>query len=415
MSDQTKDHHDKPATLAELSDTDAAVDRRCVCCGQTYSVAQFFSEQGYFGGACNYAQGCVTHCLGCWLGVGPAELEEQRELGTVLHDFACRLGPTHHLVLLPLIRVHSEKPVRLGSEVVLYPPGIDLSGLNIKDPDGKSGKLNEHISVASGVDLHTIQQHATVAFAAKFEWDATVNVSHGWQMRLLRRLSRFVDESCLNLIRYRYCRLDVPDSLPGRAGQLYSNPMMAGVVLYNAARQQGQVIGGAAFTHLIVKGLGLDISGLSDNEFPQNGEVGCIVRRALNLYKTVLESDDDSTKYIHALSLLDFLAEPSDFAKSKQIAQRIAPYASATHIEYEHKLRRFAELYTELRTRIVHRGESLEDILPKTEDRAALFKELAFYIGKVLDDMIGHSFLSWDEYADLRRTRGTFMKVPSNA
>ncbi len=413
MSDRSPLENAKPAILGQLRTEDAYAQRRCVRCGVSYAIEAFFDSVEYFARPTNYAEGCVTHCLGCWLGVGGPESTE--ELGHALRDLGSRLCLATHLVVMPLVRVHSESPIDLG-KIIFYPFGADLSGLAIDDPAPMSSSLSEVQSAASGVDLKAILQHPTVAFAARFDWDAVLNSSHRAHMSFLRRLSRYVDEQCLDFVRYRYCRLDRADFLPGRAGQLSSNPMMAGLVLYNAARQTGRVFGGSAFTHLIVRGLGLDIEASYHSAPLQNGEVGYIARRALSLYKAALEAEDDSVKYMQVVALMDFLAEPAKYVGSADIAKAIIRYSAETSEDYLRLKERFAQLYGKqvegryvgIRTRIVHLGENLESIIPDESDRTTLFREISQYVGKVIDHMIDHSALDWDAYLEVRRKLGPF-------
>lgn len=295
-----------PAVLLGLSARDLAIKRTCVNCSMEYSIG----DQHASDDCPTYANGCITHCLGCWLGVGP---DEKQELGHVLRDIGAKLGPHTHLALMPIPRVHlSCDPIQYAGGVIFYPPGIvDMSGLQITSPDKNSRSLAVHLSAISGVDLDTVCQHATVAFPAPFDWASMMNTGHAGHMELIRRLSEHVDEICLDFLRYRLCSIDRLDALPGRAGQLQSNHMMASAVLYNAARCEGRIIAGSAFTHFIVRGLGLPLEPIRDDGLPGDGEVGLIARRALALYRLLLEADAQTTKLIQALALLDFMACPS--------------------------------------------------------------------------------------------------------
>ena len=47
--------------------------RICVACNTAYSVAEY--DSAYFDPPHDYESGCSTHCLACWLGVGPTEID----------------------------------------------------------------------------------------------------------------------------------------------------------------------------------------------------------------------------------------------------------------------------------------------------------------------------------------------------
>lgn len=81
--------------------------------------------------------------------------------------------------------------------------------------------------------------------------------------------------------------------------------------------------------------------------------------------------------------------------------------------EYQNILKRFEELTSKidsqtgeqigLKTRIVHIGDRLENLLPTTNDREQLFEELNSYIKCIIDHMIQHSSLSFVDYLDKRQ------------
>jgi hypothetical protein len=185
---------------------------------------------------------------------------------------------------MPIARVTLEWPVEFEEATIFYPASeVNLASLNIIPNDERSRSLAEVCSASSRVDRQIIEQHATVAFPIQFDWEAMWRSSHESHMEFIRFMSEAVDDKCLNLIRYWLCQIDPVDALPGKAGQLVSNYMMSAALLYNAARQQGRIIGGAAFTHFITKGLGLPIEPLDPEAFPKNGEVGNIARRFLSI------------------------------------------------------------------------------------------------------------------------------------
>jgi hypothetical protein len=231
-------------------------------------------------------------------------------------------------------------------------------------------------------------------------------------MEFLRSLSEVVDETCLNFIRYRECRLDRVDALPARAGQVESNHMMAGALLYNAAHQKARIIGGAAFTHFVTKGLGLPIPDIEFTAFPGDGEVGHIAKHALSLYADLLEANNPTAKFIQALALLEFLAYPYEYRRFEDVKKVIARYVARTSEEHVRVLERFYELTGKkdpstqqiigYRTRIIHIGDRLDLIVRSPDDRRKLFEELDGYIRPVIDHMIEYSYWNFDDYQKIR-------------
>jgi hypothetical protein len=44
----------------------------CEECGAAYNIKDAHTRSEDYFGTCDYASGCSTHCLKCWLGCGPA-------------------------------------------------------------------------------------------------------------------------------------------------------------------------------------------------------------------------------------------------------------------------------------------------------------------------------------------------------
>lgn len=53
---------------------------------------------------------------------------------------------------------------------------------------------------------------------------------------------------------------------------------------------------------------------------------------------------------------------------------------------------------TGYRTRIVHMGQKIEQIVPNVAERKQLFNELDGYLRMLIDHITSHSDLSWNDY-----------------
>jgi hypothetical protein len=401
--------------VPELEEVDLRRMRVCADCGTSYSIAEYLnSQQAYFGKPYDYRDGCVVNCLTCWLGCGPEHSELE---GHLLRECGHWLSPQAHLVIMPVPRMTLDEPIRWPYHVVLYPPGwADLDALNVVPDNLASTSLREFSSAASGIDQQTLERHTLIVFPVRFDWSAQFHTSHDNNLEFLRLLSQEANRRCLNVIRYHQCSLDLPDSLPGQAGQVESNHMMAGVLLYNAGRQEGRIIGGAAFTHFVTVGLGLPVESMDFTAFPQDGEVGRVAEHAMSLYSAVLETNDATAKFVLAIGLMDFLADPFNYTKFEELKKTVARHVAANQAEYLSLLARLSELggkydpvnksYIGYRTRMVHLGERFDQVVPKPELRKALLQELDRYIRAMLDHLIEHSALSWDDYAEIRKLVG---------
>jgi len=61
--------------------------------------------------------------------------------------------------------------------------------------------------------------------------------------------------------------------------------------------------------------------------------------------------------------------------------------------------------HTGYRTRIVHIGDSIEDILGDEMEVNKLMLEIQGYIGRVINDMINNHQLSWSEFVEFRKRK----------
>lgn len=344
--------------------------------------------------------------------------------GDLLSDFAKYIDVGSQLVLMPIARMNVEWVARAyPGPVILYPPGaVNLEDLNIVPNRKMTSVLAELASEASGIDEPILRKHPLVAFPYKLNWSEVRLGSHSHHLELIRRLSEHVDTACLNFVRYVQCPIDVPDCLPGRAGQLDSNHMMAGALLYSHVDREARLIGGAAFTHFITRGLGLPIESIDHTRFPKTGAVGRLVDHALALYRDMLEASSSTSQFVQCLSLLEFLVEPDSYCSFGKVRKIVARYNAANQAEYNKLLDRFFELtgkkddatghHIGYRTRIVHMGNRIEDILPDLPDRKNLFVELDGYMKRVIDHMIAHSEKSLADYLITRELLRPF-EIPS--
>lgn len=340
--------------------------------------------------------------------------------GDLLSDFSTGLSAGKHLVLMPLSRMSVEWSARIyPGPVVFYPlADVNLAPLNVVSNSKASRSLAEVCSAASGVEASTFLDHPVVAFVREFDWEAVETASHSTHCELIRALSHYVDATCLNFVRYKQCPMDLTDCLPGRPGQLSTNRMMSGALLYNHAKGRGRIIGGAAFTHTFTRGLGLDLESIEHELFPRQGDVGKIVGHALMLYRDILEALSQTSRFVQCLSLMEFLADPEEYTQFDEVSRVVARHVATSRRDYFGLLTRFSELTSKkdpdtkrhlgYRTRIVHIGETVEEIVSNSGERRRLFEELERYIKSVIDHMIQHSALAWTEYIELRRSLRPF-------
>lgn len=192
-----------------------------------------------------------------------------------------------------------------------------------------------------------------------------------------------------------------------------SHSMMSAALLVRSDAMDSVLLAGAAFTHVITKGLGLDLRQPEWDRFPQYGEVGKLAAHGLSLYSQMLQTQSATSKFVQALSLIEFLAYPDDFMKFQDIKKVVSKYVTNCPREHERLMERFRELTGKkdetkqevgLRTNIVHMGKRLEQLIKSRSERENLFKELDGYIRAMLDHMIERDYMSNEEYDTLKHS-----------
>ncbi len=435
-------------------------------CKVRYTIGDTWrTDSQYFEGAWNYQSGCKEYCLSCWLGVGPgdqlhssevdepvggpsvshaeqltARLDSPRisdaEFANTAYEFLCEgdlksaykplFDMGMQVAILPLDRVQIHEVVALPNMMNFFPAGVvDLDSLNLNANSSSACALSQVQAEASQVTQVVVGRYPLAVFPCRVELPSIWERTHDSHMSILRQFSEAVETEALNLFRYRECRIHRMEDLPCRPGQVpSSNTMMSGMILFDGKLGYGNVFGGAAFGSVVTRGLGMEISQLDWTEIPRAGEVGNLVRRGLTLYAELLDSHSETSKFVQAMSLLEFLAYPDQYTKMQKVKMVIAKYFTADKTPERTRLEaRFMELtggvkvrdgantddrgkpvmleIPGVRTRIVHHGDRIEQILDEDE-RSELFRELDGYIRPILSHMIKNSGLSFDEYCEIR-------------
>lgn len=232
-------------------------------------------------------------------------------------------------------------------------------------------------------------------------------------MMLIRSLSENIDKICLNFIRYQQCRLRYfhDERTPDVAGHLSSNYDFASALIININEKNGILLTGMPFNSHLNKSTGLAIKQPELNDIPRRGGVGDIINHALFLYSQILLTQSATSRYVHVLSLLEYLAYPFEYRKFKIVKQRISKYIS-NDIKVREKIHERFKVLTGkkdkstneelgIRTNIVHYGKRFEDVVTELSERKNIFIELDTYIRAIIDHMIDYDDLEYDEYDNI--------------
>lgn len=420
-----------------LDDYNLKVERYCsTCsrgCGKLYKLEDY--ESSYFCSPYSYLDVCETICLNCFLfdplefkndsGVqekraidlnlrfpvieGECWYDSKDEKEIIFGDFRLAYkGYTSndcHIAVLPISRLATDKTLLLPYGVTIYPEGrLNLSDLQLKNEE------LEELEELTGVTLEVLNSHPLVVLPIKLIWSSICDCGHDEGLELIRSISERLDRVCFDLLRYIHCRLRymADMKLPSSSGQISSNLMMSTALLINGNNNEAHFIAGAAFTHRITKGLGLFLTQPEWEVFPKNSEVGMLVMRAFSLYTQMLQTQSPTSKFIQGLSLLEFLAFPHEYKPFKKVKTVISEYATKSTeerkgiLDFFEKLTGKKDLKTGeeigLRTRIIHIGGCLEDLVESVAERETLFNDLDYYIRCMINHMRKHSGLSFEEY-----------------
>lgn len=220
-----------------------------------------------------------------------------------------------------------------------------------------------------------------------------------------------IAEDVINVFRYIYCNLDKVSNLPQRAG--YIKDIISGCLLYYPCMKQSDYIEEKYYVLNISlsKGLNVDVSKIKHeiNKYScvlknECGEVGNILRHAFRIYSDILYTPSVTNKFMQAMSMIEYLANPFEYEKMKRVKTKIAPFSADSKKKYHEICERFKALtdlkdengiQIGLRTSIVHNGKNLEDLLDKGYKVDLLLRELQDYICNFINNIISYYGKDW--------------------
>ena len=315
------------------------------------------------------------------------------------------MGKEDLICILPLPRIYIEKHEEWCG-FHFFPSGDNeiseiLSEFHSEDKDQI---VEEFTSQTLLFVKHTVQDHL---YSGQH---------HG---ELLQEISERV-KPMLDLIRFIFCRYDRGHSLPGYPGQISNG--RAGLILFSLKYNWAIArIIDDFFSHEITKGHGLTIECLAilrtyDIFGGTLGEVGNIAKHALSLNSMTLETNSLTSKFVLTMSLLEYIANPDSYQKFQEVKKEIAAHCTDNNNGYLALLTRFNELtgkktkdecgviqYEGIRTRLVHLGQRLEDVVDDSESAIKIMNEIQRYSYQAIESMLLHSHMDWSDFIEHRK------------
>jgi hypothetical protein len=322
---------------------------------------------------------------------------------------------------MPIGRLRFDEELEGPNGVIFYPAdSVDFHELRVvSDPDREledfwyrqsSSDLGGFTSATSGINAEGLQSVPLIARMIDLNWSSFLSMSPTDHIDLLKKLTGSFEEA-MDLVRYSGGRLDLPETLPGRPGLVPNSEGFSAALLYNFQEHESYIVAGRHLITAVIAGIGLELEDWAPYPTLNCGEVGNVVRRALSLYSRALEGSDNTIKFIQVMSLLEFLAMPGEYRGSDGVRQTVAIHVANTKGEYHGLSQRLKNLQSAktpdgrqigYRTRVVHCGERVEDILAPGERLVDLFRELDSYIHKIMDFLITKAGVPWEKVEEWR-------------
>lgn len=243
--------------------------------------------------------------------------------------------------------------------------------------------------------------------------------NHNDDLILLKSLSKKAFHA-LDVIRFINCDLVVSDKLPHIPGYWNnSNGYIGGIIL---SKVENRIIAGRQMGGEIIFGLGLGLEE-TNNSFEameyhpywtslnSDNEVGKMVRHSMKMFSRAMYLNNDTLKFIISVAIFEYLGSGDKFEKFQDIRKKLQPHLAKNMTEYN-KLTDFFQLLTGkkinginvgYRTKIIHEGAFLEDILPDIDVREKLFYDLSTYIKTIILEMYSHTDKTLDDLQLIRR------------
>ncbi|MFT5297980.1 MAG: hypothetical protein ACI9YH_004022 [Colwellia sp.] len=209
----------------------------------------------------------------------------------------------------------------------------------------------------------------------------------------------------LNIIRFIHCDLFVPDKLPNVPGYWDNSDGYLGAFILNPNGINKIIAGremGGAISHGI--GIGLesnDVLGIEYHPLSEPlthaslGVVGDMIKHALKIYNRAMYSNSETLKFITVMALFEYLGTGDKYTNFKKVRAKLQSHIANNTRDYD-KLSEQFQLFTSkkigdinigYRTKIIHEGALIEELLPDQNDRVALFRDLTDYTQKIIRGM----------------------------
>jgi hypothetical protein len=249
------------------------------------------------------------------------------------------------------------------------------------------------------------------------------NTCHEEDIQLLNDLSNQAFNA-LNGVRFIHCDLSISDRLPYVPGVWnHSEGYMGMLVVHH--KGDNRIIAGRVMGGTISHGLGIglesdDVVGLDyhpyllplDKRYNVIGEVGRMIKHALIIFNKAMYSNNETLKFITIMALFEYLGTGNKYTKFQKVRTQLQAHLAIDRNHYD-SLSEMFQLYTSrivdtvnvgYRTKIIHEGALIEDIVPNIDERKKLFLSLSELTKNIILGMYPCIDKSFAELQDYRKT-----------
>lgn len=323
------------------------------------------------------------------------------------------------IIILPLTRLKIDEAI-YSKEICVFPAGeFQIDKVNFTIPDkfeadsikdkGNSNDLRDLITSITHIDHEVYLHNPVIVFRDSITIDEYIKLSHQEDVDLIKRYSEKAEE-VLNLIRFFDCNYTTPEMLPARAG-LWDDRYSTALIYFPKYRK-GFVQSREVEIKTFIKGIGtyftnsdlinyLPIFIYNNNEL---GEVGKYCKYALKLNSLIMESDNQSIKFIQIMTLFEYLGNPIEYEAFQKVKGKIIAYIAKDKTDYNNLSNDFIKYSKNIRTEIIHNGKRIEELLNVKEihDLLVFFHRTVYTI---IYDMMMNYDLTWTDYEAKRKSR----------
>lgn len=219
-------------------------------------------------------------------------------------------------------------------------------------------------------------------------------------------------DEIMSIFIYIYCNFDMVSNLPQHSG--YIKDIYTGILIFYPELGNSDFIFEKLKTTSTLIGNGMNIDISYDKEIIDKymsifnddcKEVGNIIKHSLRLFSNIIYNNNKTNKFILAMSLIEYLANPYEYTKMQKAKSFILPFSTDSKKEYHRMCERFLDLTGKkvdgvevgLRTCIVHNGKTIEELIDSDYKVNFILREVQDYICNAINSMVLLYREEWEE------------------